>query len=1160
MRLCKRLFGLLTLLLFMAMGSYVAHAADVQQLPVENAGFETLVTTNGVTLPKDWKTWWWSGPANNPPASAAGYTEDEHSGGQRSVYIDSVGTGYAGWVSKPIALPAEMESFRITAKLKASADYAGNKPRFWVSFQNGGTFLGSYTTDQTEGLSFADWTEISFIVDRSQFPAGTDTLVLNLTTASMDSAAPASGKLYYDDVTVEASEEPIPTVQRLPIKNSDFETLSVTNSVYSPKDWKTWWWSGPANNPPASAAGYTEDEHSSGLRSVYIDSISTGYAGWVSSPISLPANMTSFRFSAKLKASADYAGNKPRFWVSFQNGGTFLGSYTTDQTEELSLEDWTEVSFTVDRNQFPAGTNTIVLNLTTSKLSGATATAGKLYYDEVTAEASNQPLGPATFTLKGNKFANWWNLGETVQFQLNTGNVAESVNSVIGSVYNSDNELVAQVPVSRLNFLDQGWSWTPAEPGYYEVAFAYQQENSTDITELPVKYTFSDTDLTTFSRERYSLVVSRDATKPIAQRWPAAGFSYQLTEGENAMKLADLVGFSFARIHSVPWGTQFRDTSWAIEPESGVYDWTKFDDQINKLSSYGFGLVGNLLYTPQWASPHPEQTQANISVPAYSAYAPVDMQDWEDFVRAVVTRYPQIKTWEVWNEPNLPGLSVFWLDTPERFVELLQTAYETIKSEQPDSDVWIGGLAGRNYLSFYKELLSLGGAAYFDKLALHGYQADPREFQRADQAFDIASKPWVDSESHAILVNSNTVTGAVPSETEIAKRMIVDFLFQLKWGTQQIAFFNMLNLSEMETLSYAKSIGNVTVSAGLFRSKPRIEPRLAASVAHQFLDLAGESVVYTREYDLGNGQKAVELDNDGAPLVGIWSDAAAAAPIDAQLAAAFNNDTVVTDWEGKPLLADSTLSIHPGKIYWISNIDVATLHALPDSAPFLLSDYDRNTSDLVVPEATGSSGELFDPATLEVSEHAVWVADDWEYKGAAQATKPADFGATFAASYSNSGLDLIVRVQDGTFVQDNPLGSFWQGDSVQFAIDTFGQGFTGDQVEFQAALTPQGAVLYKQLVPYVGGNLPTNWTPGNSIAQYASLRVDQSVVGETDYYIHVDTSELYPFVFDPQSPIRLSVLVNNNNGTGRLGWLEWSGGIGSEKNPAKYGKIWVTNE
>ncbi|BBH20281.1 hypothetical protein Back11_16260 [Paenibacillus baekrokdamisoli] len=945
-------------------------------------------------------------------------------------------------------------------------------------------------------------------------------------------------------------------VQSMPVPNASFETLAASNGVLAPKDWRTYWWEKPAGSP-AVAAGYSENEKSSGDRSVYVPSVNAGFAGWVSSEISLPADMTSYRIKVKVKASSDYAGNKPRIFVSFQNNGTYLAQYTTDKTEGLSFQDWREISFTVDQSQFPAGTNKLVLNLTTAKIATASTVSGTLYFDDVKIEASDESFDPITFTLKGANLANWWEIGDTATFRRDAGTVPTSVTSIIGSVYNSDNEQIAELAVPRQTFLDQGWSWTPTEPGYYEIAFAYRQ-SGLELTKLPVKYTYSSTDSKEFWRERYSIVVSGGPAKAIAERWPVMGFSYQLSEGENAMKLADLVGFRFARIHAVPWGTQFRDTSWAIETSRGVYNWTRFDDQINKLTSYGFDLAGNLLYTPQWASPHPEETQVNVSVPQYSAYAPTDMRDWENFVRAAVVRYgDRIKSWEVWNEPNLPKLSVFWMDTPERYVELLKTAYETIKAERPDSEVWIGGLAGRNYLSFYKQVLGLGGASYFDKLALHGYQADPRDFERLDQALGVPSKSWVNSESHALLLSSNSVTGPVPSESEMAMRMVVDYLKEIKWGAQKITFFNMLNLSEMETLAYAKSTGNVTHASGLFRSKPRLEPRLAASVTRHFLDLAGQSLVYKGEYVLGNGQKAVVLDNDGIPLIGVWTDGTASSSIDARLASAFTGETTVTDWEGKTLQANNALQLRPGKLIWISNVELTALEALPVSEPFLISDFDRSAESYNVPETVGSSSRLFDPTSLTIADDAVWTTDHWAYQAASQATKPADFNATLAAGYSDGGLDLIVRVKDGTFVQDNPLGNFWKGDSVQFAVDTFGLGLPGDQVEFQAALTPQGPVLYKQFVPFVGGNLPPNWTPGNSVAQHASLKVDQSVPNETTYYIHVDSSELYPYVHDPQSPLRLSVLVNDNNGSGRLGWLEWSSGIGQTKNPAQYGKVWV---
>jgi hypothetical protein len=91
MRKFKKFVCVLGLLFFMVIGARAAHAAVIQQLPVSNPGFETLTVTNGTYSPKDWKTWWWSGPVNNPSISAANYTENDKSGGQRSVFI---GSGY----------------------------------------------------------------------------------------------------------------------------------------------------------------------------------------------------------------------------------------------------------------------------------------------------------------------------------------------------------------------------------------------------------------------------------------------------------------------------------------------------------------------------------------------------------------------------------------------------------------------------------------------------------------------------------------------------------------------------------------------------------------------------------------------------------------------------------------------------------------------------------------------------------------------------------------------------------------------------------------------------------------------------------------------------------------------------------------------------------
>ena len=58
------------------------------------------------------------------------------------------------------------------------------------------------------------------------------------------------------------------------------------------------------------------------------------------------------------------------------------------------------------------------------------------------------------------------------------------------------------------------------------------------------------------------------------------------------------------------------------------------------------------------------------------------------------------------------------------------------------------------------------------------------------------------------------------------------------------------------------------------------------------------------------------------------------------------------------------------------------------------------------------------------------------------------------------------------------------------------------------------------------------------------------------YKMHIDWTECYPFIFDAARHVRFSVLVNNNDGKGRAGYLEWAGGIGGkDKDPAMYGNV-----
>ena len=108
--------------------------------------------------------------------------------------------------------------------------------------------------------------------------------------------------------------------------------------------------------------------------------------------------------------------------------------------------------------------------------------------------------------------------------------------------------------------------------------------------------------------------------------------------------------------------------------------------------------------------------------------------------------------------------------------------------------------------------------------------------------------------------------------------------------------------------------------------------------------------------------------------------------------------------------------------------------------------------------------------------------------------------------------------------------------------------------EISVALTTNGPVVWKESAAYIGGDLPGGYTPEKQPVKYARAEIEKTP-GVLLYKVHLDWSELYPLSFDPNKPLRFSLLVNDNDGKGRLGWLEWSGGIGAAKDPTQFGKL-----
>jgi hypothetical protein len=165
-----------------------------------------------------------------------------------------------------------------------------------------------------------------------------------------------------------------------------------------------------------------------------------------------------------------------------------------------------------------------------------------------------------------------------------------------------------------------------------------------------------------------------------------------------------------------------------LEPVPGVFEWSAFDAQYKALLAAGIRPLIVADTAPCWAE---KATGCN---PAYtSPPAPAFDSAWQTYVRDLAVRYPRAVGIEVWNEPNLAS-QWYPKPDPQRYTQLLEEAYTTVKAAAPALPVISGGIAmgdgsgfaagGEGSPTFLAALLADGARRWMDALAIHVYPTD----------------------------------------------------------------------------------------------------------------------------------------------------------------------------------------------------------------------------------------------------------------------------------------------------------------------------------------------------------------------------------------------------------------------------------------------------
>jgi hypothetical protein len=144
-----------------------------------------------------------------------------------------------------------------------------------------------------------------------------------------------------------------------------------------------------------------------------------------------------------------------------------------------------------------------------------------------------------------------------------------------------------------------------------------------------------------------------------------------------------------ASAHGIGFGAARAYVSWADiatrrpakprDPKDPAYDWTQTDADMARYGAAGLAVWVAFWQTPAWAS--------GSSDTAVWATNPSDLGD---FAFAVAKRYPQVKVFMDWNEPNLKAYAT--PNTIAAYEPMARAVYAGVKAATPTAEVIAGNL------------------------------------------------------------------------------------------------------------------------------------------------------------------------------------------------------------------------------------------------------------------------------------------------------------------------------------------------------------------------------------------------------------------------------------------------------------------------------------
>jgi hypothetical protein len=549
------------------------------------------------------------------------------------------------------------------------------------------------------------------------------------------------------------------------------------------------------------------------------------------------------------------------------------------------------------------------------------------------------------------------------------------------------------------------------------------------------------------------------------------------------------------------------DGNWFVmEPSQDNYNWAWMDAFVDRANVAGLKVFITLGYTPDWVPSHgPADGETGDNCPN-------DDTHWVDFVEDAVTHYRAmgVTHYGMWNEPNLDG---FFDGTVEEYVDIIMVpGAAAVRRVCSDCKVLGPELANVGDCDVYMEdIFARAPASTFDIITHHSYNG-------------FTETGW------------NILDGDGFINVLDAQRCPIQIL--CRKDLRQI-------------LDATGWTGEVWITETGYRATPvgdQAEEDTQATYYVRVLEEQLKRAWYTNSFfyeimDCKPDQSDCTIDGFGIIRAESGSVGSRIFPDDFRRKPAY--------WALKQFIVDHPEIVGAQPPPQCGDGADNDNDGLTDIADRGCTDaFDDDESDdppRIRMEAYRTPGMSLDGDLGDAGPDG-WIqlgAQAWH--GTEPLSGPGDLSVRAAARWDADGLYLVLEITDDVHDNTHPLADLWMADSVQLGLDTGRNGGLGyddtDDHEINFALSGGQTRMYR----FHGPDAATD--------DFAAVVARDG--SKTIYEIHLPPSTLPGVDFQSGQLINFSFLVNEADGSGRVGWIEWTPGIGMDKEPEYFGEIYL---